>query len=103
MADYIDGTTLKLGFAEDQLFTIFDDRPESIIAHLTFGDPNQDKTDQPAVIADQRQLVEQVVAAANLAPQLQAILVAIADAVTHQELRVAVDSACRLVNKIRGA
>lgn len=102
MADYIDGTTYKIALADDQLITLFEDRPESLVATLVFGDPTQ-LHDTDAVIAAQREVVEQVVAAANLAPQMQAILVAIADAVTHQELRVAVDSACRLVNKIRGA
>lgn len=102
MADYIDGTTYKIALADDQLITLFEDRPESLIATLVFGDPDQEQ-DSDAIVASQREVVEQIVEAANLAPQMQAILVAIADAVTHQELRVAVDSACRLVNKIRGA
>ena len=52
---YIDGTTYKIAFDEDQLFTLFEDRPESLIANLAFGDPNQDEDDD-AVIAAQREL-----------------------------------------------
>ena len=104
MADYIDGTTYKIALAEDQLITLFEDRPEGLIATLVFGDPNQEQ-DTDAVIAAQREVVEQVVAAANLAPRLQAALIEIvdnygdSDRATHE----AIANARALINKIRGA
>jgi hypothetical protein len=100
--NYIDGTTYKIAFDEDQLYTLFHDRPESVIASLVFGDPDQEE-DSEAVEAAQREVVEQVVAAANLAPQMQAILVAIADATGPQARDVACQDAIALVNRIRGA
>ncbi len=103
MADYIDGTTYKIALADDQLITLFEDRPESLVATLVFGGPTQ-LHDTDAVIAAQREVVEQVVAAANLAPQMQAILVAIADTVHGSPDRDrAIYDAMRMVAKIRGA
>lgn len=85
MADYIDGTTYKIALADDQLITLFEDRPESLVATLVFGDPTQ-LHDTDAVIAAQREVV------------------AIADTVHGSPDRDrAIYDAMRMVAKIRGA
>jgi 5'-deoxynucleotidase YfbR-like HD superfamily hydrolase len=101
--NYIDGTTYKIALDEDQLITLFHDRPESLIAHLVFGDPDQEE-DSAAVEAAQREVVEHVVSLANLAPQMQALLVAIHDSAFGTPDRDrAIYDVMRFVAKIRGA